>query len=100
MNDILRAMGLVGLGNEAAASVEVGGKFHGQAGVGTHGQMANEVRCRAAGDDDLAGFVELGGGWIVLLCLEPRAGAEQNAQQPTAFLSGERRPYRLHSLRG
>jgi hypothetical protein len=52
VDDVFRVMRLVGLRNQAAAAVELGGEVSGQRGEGADGQVADEVRNRAAGDDD------------------------------------------------
>jgi hypothetical protein len=43
MDDVFRAMGLVGLRDEAATAVELCGEFLGESGIGAERQMADEV---------------------------------------------------------
>ena len=81
MDDILWAVRLIGLRNQASAAVEQGCELIWQAGEWTDGQMADEVRDGLAGDDDLAGDVEGSGGWVGLLSRKQGAGAEERDQQ-------------------
>ena len=77
MDDVFRAMRLVGLRNEAAALGEKSDEFLGKAGKRAERQMADAVESCVACEQDLAGFVERRGGQF--LSWEQGTGAEQSA---------------------
>ena len=60
MHDVFRLVGLVALGNQAAAAVQDLLNGFGQIGKGADGQMADQIRRGSAGNQDFATRIERG----------------------------------------